>query len=110
MDRYQSVVKAITDFNAARDWGQFHQPKDVSMAIAIEASELMQVFLWKKELGKSDIPRISEEIGDIGIFLTTLSNRLGLDLLDCMEAKIRLNEQKYPVEKSRGSAKKYNEL
>jgi dCTP diphosphatase len=93
MNDLQRVVGRIRKFRDARDWMQFHQPKDMAAGIAIEAAELME-----------------EEVADIGIFLLELADNLDIDLLDAIEAKIEKNAEKYPVEKAKGRSDKYTEL
>jgi dCTP diphosphatase len=115
MNRYALVVEKIRQFRDARDWMQFHQPKDMAAGIAIEAAELMELFLWKSEQEQAEIvetkrEQIEEEVADIGIFLLELADNLDIDLLDAIEAKIEKNAKKYPVEKARGRSDKYTEL
>ncbi len=115
MRSLQSVSTSIRNFRDERDWKQFHNPKDMAIAISLEAGELMEHFLWKspqevEERVISHREEIRDEIADIAIYLTELADNLGIDLLEAMEEKIQKNAVKYPVEKSKGSAKKYSEL
>jgi NTP pyrophosphatase (non-canonical NTP hydrolase) len=109
------VISAkIRAFRDERDWAQFHNPKDMAIAISIEASELLEHFLWKSpnELGariSEKREEIEEEIADIGIYLTELADNLGIDLLAAMEKKIGKNALKYPAQRVKGNSKKYNE-
>ncbi|MDO9476984.1 MAG: nucleotide pyrophosphohydrolase [Pseudohongiella sp.] len=103
------IVDALKNFRDERDWQQFHNPKDLSMALSIEAAELLEVFLWKQP-EHSDINKIKEELADVFAYAFLLADACQLDVKDIVMAKIRVNEQKYPVEKSRGSAKKHDEL
>ncbi len=113
-ERLDEVREKIRAFRDERDWGQFHNPKDMAMALSIEAGELMEHFLWKgpEELdGRVEERReeIEDEMADIAIYLVELADNLGIDLLGAMERKMAKNAAKYPVEKVRGSSKKYTE-
>jgi dCTP diphosphatase len=111
-------VKArIRAFVAERDWEQFHAPKNLSMALAAEAGELLEHFLWcdsetsRQALGDpADRAKIEEELADVTIYALAFANAAGIDLAAAMERKIRRNAEKYPVEKARGRAAKYTEL
>ena len=110
-----SVIKEIIKFRDDRDWLQFHDPKNLSQAISIEAAELQEIFLWKstvdsKSLPPDDVKRVKNEVADIFIFMIYLCNHFGINLLEAVKNKIQTNRLKYPVDKSRGSSKKYNEL
>ena len=109
------ITARICAFRDARDWMQFHSPKDLSVAIIAEAGELLQHFVWKSpeeswQRGEEKKAEIADEIADVGILLFELADNLGLDLGAMMQAKIDRNEVRYPVEKARGSNAKYNEL
>ena len=111
----QQVVERIRQFRDERDWKQFHHPKDMAAGLAIEASELMELFLWKNEQEQIEIvetkrEQIEDELADIGMFLLELADNLNVDLLTAIEAKIEKNAEKYPVEKSKGRSAKYTEL
>jgi dCTP diphosphatase len=111
----EHLAECLLDFAKERDWEQFHSPKNLVMALTVEAAELLEHFQWMTE-GESAKPtpeklqKIQEEIGDVLIYLTRFADRLGIDPLDAAYKKLEINRQKYPVEKARGSAKKYNEL
>ena len=110
----QEITEKIRRFRDERDWAQFHNPKDMAIAISLEASELLEHFLWQKpdEIDERISERRSEiesEIADIAIYLTELADNLGIDLLMAMEEKIRINGEKYPVDRVKGSSKKYTE-
>ncbi len=114
-DSIAALTARIREFVAARDWQQYHNPKDMAVAIAAEAGELMQHFVWqqpeqveRRAAEKRD--EIASEIADVGILLFEMADLLGLDLGEVMEAKIARNEQRYPAEKARGNNLKYNEL
>lgn len=114
-NRLVELKQKIRKFRDERDWKQFHNPKDLSISIVLEASELLEHFQWKdlKEVEnkvKTDQESIEEEMADIYIYLLELSDVLGLDLIKAAEKKLEKNAEKYPVEKSRGNAKKYTEL
>lgn len=105
----------IRAFRDSRDWMQFHNPKDMAVAISIEANELLEHFLWKgpadsEQYAREHKQEISDEIADVAIYLFELADNLGIDLLTAMKEKIRKNDLKYPVSKSRGKSTKYNEL
>ncbi len=109
------LTNRIRAFRDARDWIQFHSPKDLSVAIVAEAGELLQHFVWKSpeeswQRAEVKKPEIADEIADVGILLFELADNLGIDLAAEMNAKINRNEARYPVDKARGSNAKYNEL
>ena len=114
-DSIGKLTSRIRAFVAAREWEQFHNPKDMAVAIAAEAGELMQHFVWQQP---DQIERrvnehreeIASEIADVGILLFEMADLLGMNLGDVMAAKIDYNEQRYPAEKSRGNNRKYDEL
>jgi len=113
---YMSDVQMITDalikFRDDRQWAQFHDSKNLSLAISIEAAELNELFLWKEGAAAEEVnvSRLKEELADILSFCFLLADKHNLDIKEIVLDKIRQNEQKYPVEKARGTAKKYNEL
>ena len=108
-------MKRILDFRDKRDWRQFHDPKNLAEAISIEAAELQEVFLWSdvqesRKIAVEKKQEISEELADIFIFSLLFAHETGIDMETAILEKIKLNAQKYPVEKSKGSSKKYKEL
>jgi NTP pyrophosphatase (non-canonical NTP hydrolase) len=114
-DSIKDLTTEIRAFRDARDWKQFHSPKELAVAITAEAGELLQHFVWQSP--EQSAQRVAErkdeiasEIADVGILLFEMADELGLDLAQVMRAKIARNDQRYPVNKSRGSNKKYNEL
>lgn len=114
-DSIRELTGRIREFSAARDWDQFHNAKDMAVAIAAEAGELMQHFVWQQPEQidarvEAQRDEIASEIADVGILLFEMADRLGFDLGREMTTKIDRNEQRYPVEKSRGNNLKYNEL
>jgi len=109
MDAIENIYKALLDFRRDRNWEQFHNPKDLAIAISVEASELLQLFLWKNSSEAND-DRIKEELADVLAFSLLLAHEKGLNIEEIILNKIKLNAEKYPVEKAKGNAKKYNEL
>ncbi len=114
---FEEFKTRIRLFSQERDWDQFHTPKNLSMALAAEAAELMEHFLWLDSSQSRNLvddpvkgPKVREEIADILIYALEFANVTGIDVAKAIEDKIRVNGIKYPVEKARGSAKKYNEL
>jgi dCTP diphosphatase len=115
MNDFETTLARIRTFRDARDWMQFHNPKNLSISICLEASELLEHFQWKtmeesEAHAKSARAEISEEIADVAIYLFELADNLGVDLLATVNAKLAKNEAKYPVAKAKGSAKKYPQL
>jgi NTP pyrophosphatase (non-canonical NTP hydrolase) len=113
----RDLTRLLVDFRNARDWEKFHNPKDLSLALSIEAAEVLEHFLWKShedvEAMAADpaaVREIQKEIADILIFALLLAERLKIDPTEAVIAKIEENEKKYPVEKARGNARKYTEL
>ena len=109
------ITARIRTFRDARDWMQFHNPKEMAVAIAAEAGELMQPFVWKsgvqsEEVAKDQHDYLTDEIADVAILLFEFADNLGIPLEDAMLAKLARNEERYPVDKSKGSNAKYNEL
>jgi len=102
----------ILEFRQKRDWKQFHKIKDLLIGLGIEVAELNELFLWKNEQEINEIPKekIADEIADIFIFLTYISDEFGIDIESAVKNKVNKNDIKYPVDKSKGSSKKYNEL
>jgi len=110
-----AVQRKILDFRKARDWAQFHDPKNLAEALTIEAGELLENFLWKtteqsRNLTVEELKNVKEELADIFIFLTYLCEEYKINLLKEVENKVAHNEVKYPVEKAKGSSKKYTEF
>ena len=112
MDKIDEITKALIDFRDARDWKQFHDSKNLATAIGIEAAELNELYLWKtiKESEEVDKVRLKEELADVFSFAFLLAEKHNLDVKEIVLDKIDQNNKKYPVEKSKGTAKKYNEL
>lgn len=108
----ETLIQEILRFRDNRDWKQFHTPKNLASAISIEAAELSEIFLWKtdEDSYNVDTERVSEEIADVIIYAILLSETFGFDLIDIISKKINKNKIKYPLDKSKGNARKYNEL
>jgi len=111
----EELIQKLREFAQERDWGKFHSPKNLAMALTVEAAELMEEFQWLTEEqslhpDQERLKRIKDEISDVMIYLVLLSGHLGINPLTSAFEKIEKNRQKYPVEKVRGTAKKYTEL
>lgn len=111
----EHITQRICAFRDARDWMQFHNPKELAVAITAEAGELLQHFVWQQpeqieQRVKDKMPELKDEMADVGILLFELAHNLGVDLGQAMLDKIERNEKRYPVAKARGSNAKYNEL
>jgi dCTP diphosphatase len=109
------TIQKIIQFRDNRDWLQYHDPKNLVQAISIEAAELQEIFLWltteqSKDLPPEKVQKVKDELADIFIFMTYLCNHFEINLLEAIQTKLQKNEMKYPVEKSKGSNKKYDEL
>lgn len=109
MSDFDTIIDALKKFRDERDWEQFHNPKDLSLAISIEASELLELFLWKNS-EDANVEKVKEELADVFSFAFLLADKYNLNVKDIVLNKINQNAVKYPVEKSKGTAKKYNEL
>jgi len=109
MSEIAEIIQQLVKFRDERDWQQFHNSKDLSLAISIEAGELLELFLWK---GNEDVnpERLKEELADILSFCFLLAEKHKLSITDIMQEKIAKNDLKYPASKSKGNAKKYTEL
>jgi NTP pyrophosphatase (non-canonical NTP hydrolase) len=111
------LVAAVARFRDERDWAQFHMPKNLAAAVAIEAAELQERFLWKTDAevdqdlaDPAKRAGVADEIADVVMFAMLLGDRLGIDLAEAVTAKLAANEQKYPVRLARGNARKYTDL
>ncbi len=112
MTEIQEITNELIKFRDERDWQQFHDSKNLATAISIEAAELNELFLWKTvaDSEKVDSSKIKEELADILAFSFLLANKHGFNIKEIMLDKIRRNGEKYPVDKAKGTSKKYNEL
>jgi len=109
MSDNQEIIQQLVRFRNERDWEQFHNPKDLALALSIESSELLELFLWKKP-EEANVDKIKEELADVFAYAFLLADKYHLDVKEIILDKIQQNAQKYPVDKSKGNAKKYNEL
>jgi dCTP diphosphatase len=114
-DSIEALTADIRAFRDARDWQQFHAPKELAVAIAAEAGELLQHFVWQTAQQSEQRARdrredIASEMADVAILLFEMADNLNIDLAQAVRAKLAKNELRYPVAKARGSNKKYNEL
>ncbi len=105
----QEIIKALLQFRNERDWDQFHNPKDLALAITIESAELLELFLWKKA-EEADVEKVKEELADVFAYAFLIAEKYNLDVKEIVLEKIKKNAEKYPVAKAKGIAKKYNEL
>lgn len=108
----QKLIDKLRAFRDAREWDQFHNPKDLAIALSIEANELLELYLWKSptELEEVDMLRVKQELADVFSYALLLLDKYDLDLEEILREKIALNDEKYPVEKSKGKFTKYNSL
>ena len=109
MNEINKITEELRKFRDERDWAQFHNPKDLALALSIEASELLELFLWKSA-EEADTDKIKEELADVLAYAFMLADKYGLDVTKIMQDKLAQNQLKYPVAKAKGTAKKYNEL
>lgn len=109
MTQISRITEELRKFRDERDWAQFHNPKDLAIALSIEANELLEVFLWKSA-EEAELNLVKEELADVFAYAFMLADKYGLDVSQIMQEKLAKNKLKYPVEKAKGSAKKYNEL
>ncbi|HWI81828.1 nucleotide pyrophosphohydrolase [Ramlibacter sp.] len=110
----ESLSRALREFAAARDWEQFHSPKNLASALAVEAAELLEHFQWltedqSRQLPADKLAAVSHEAADVLLYLLQLTDKLQIDLAQAAREKLELNAQKYPVERARGSSRKYND-
>ena len=110
LGKYRSKIR---EFANKRDWDQFHDPKNLAMALSAEIGELLDIFQWltsdqSKNLSDKDLTLAKQELGDIMIYLIRLSDKLGIDIEQAVIDKMKINEEKYPIELSKGNSTKYN--
>lgn len=115
MKTYHELLKKLIIFRQERNWEKFHKPKDLAMAAAIEAAELMQEFLWKSDEEvtvevTNNKQRFADEIADTVVYLMLLADDLGIDMYEAIDAKMKKNAERYPVDKCRGKSTKYTNL
>jgi len=110
----RALQQRLAAFAAARDWDQFHSPKNLAMALSVEAAELVEEFQWLTEeqsrrLDGDRRERVRLELADVFIYLLRIADKLGVDLMQAADDKIALNEQKYPADRVRGDSRKYDD-
>jgi len=108
----ETLKKQIKEFIRARDWEQYHDPKNLAMALSVEAAEIVEIFQWKEshqQLSPQEIEMLRQEIGDVLVYLLELADRYQIDIVQAAGEKIALNEEKYPVEQVKGKSWKYTE-
>ncbi len=115
MSQIETLLGRIQKFAEERDWEQFHSPKNISMALAVEASELLEHFQWMSQEESRNIQgdkkqEVADEVADVFLYLLRMCEQLDIDLIEAANQKIDKNAIKYPVEKSKGRSTKYNEL
>ncbi|WP_044810239.1 nucleotide pyrophosphohydrolase [Bacillus toyonensis] len=108
----QNIIKEILKFRDDRDWKQFHNSKDLTISLSLEASELLENFQWKssEDAIEQNLENIKDELADVLIYSILLADQMNLDIEEVIQSKLEKNKRKYPVGKSFGSNKKYNEL
>ena len=109
MSEINKITEALLSFRNERDWEQFHNPKDLSIALSIEANELLELFLWKKP-EDANLDKVKEELADVFAYAFLIAEKYNLNIEDIILEKIKKNAEKYPVEKSKGIATKYDKL
>jgi NTP pyrophosphatase (non-canonical NTP hydrolase) len=109
MTDFEEIIKELIKFRNERDWEQFHNPKDLALAINVEAGELLELFLWKNA-DEANKEKIKEELADVFAFAFMLAEKYNFDVKEIVLNKIKLNGEKYSIEKSKGTSKKYDEL
>ncbi len=109
MNDIDEILNTLINFRNERDWEQFHNPKDLALAINVEAGELLELFLWKNA-EEAKVEKVKEELADIFAFAFLLADKYGFDVKQIVLDKVKQNGEKYPVDKAKGTAKKYDEL
>jgi dCTP diphosphatase len=115
MNELEILRDQLRIFAAEREWDQFHSPKNLAMALSVEASELLEHFQWRSETESTQLSlperqAVAHEAADVMLYLIRIADKLDIDLIEAAKEKMVLNAKKYPVEKARGSSKKYDEL
>jgi NTP pyrophosphatase (non-canonical NTP hydrolase) len=114
LSELESLSRQLAEFARERDWEQFHSPKNLAMALTVEAAELLEIFQWQseqqsREADRATRERAGEELADILLYSLLLCDKLDIDLAQAAQAKLQRNAEKYPADRVRGSARKYNE-
>jgi len=108
-DDINTLIEEINQFSQDRDWDQFHNPKDLAIALSIEANELLEVFLWKKP-EDAKLEKVKEELADVFNYSLMIASKYNFDVVEIVREKLATNAKKYPVEKAKGVATKYTDL
>ncbi len=109
MTEIEQLQKEIEDFNIERDWDQFHNGKDLAIALSLESSELLEIFLWKSP-EDAKVEKVKEELADVFTYAFQIATKYNLNVVEIVREKLKVNAEKYPVAKAKGKANKYNEL
>ena len=109
MTEIEQLQKEIEGFNIERDWDQFHNGKDLAIALSLEASELLEIFLWKSP-EDAKVEKVEEELADVFTYAFQIATKYNLNVVEIVREKLKVNAEKYPVAKAKGKANKYNEL
>lgn len=109
MNDIELITNALVEFRNEREWDQFHNPKDLAIALNIEAGELLETFIWK-DAKEANPNKIKEELADVFAYAFLMAEKCRLNVKEIIFEKIKQNSEKYPVEKAKGTAKKYNEI
>ncbi len=109
MTEIEQLQKEIEGFNIERDWDQFHNGKDLAIALSLEASELLEIFLWKSP-EDAKVEKVKEELADVFTYAFQIATKYNLNVVEIVREKLKVNAEKYPVAKAKGKANKYNEL
>ena len=106
------AIKIIKEFIKQRDWEQFHDPKNLAISLSLESSEVLELFQWTKdnEINKNKVTNLKDELADVYYWLLLLADHYDIDIDEALEEKIKKNEKKYPIDKSKGSSEKYSEF
>ena len=109
MNDIKEITRALVEFRNEREWEQFHNAKDLAIALNIEAAELLETFIWK-ESSAANIDKIKEELADVFAYAFLMADKYGINVKEIVLEKIQKNSEKYPIDKAKGNSKKYNEL
>ena len=109
MSEINNITEALLTFRNERDWEQFHNPKDLSIALSIEANELLELFLWKKP-EEANLEKVKEELADVFAYAFLIAEKYNLNVEEIVLDKIKKNAEKYPVDKAKGKSDKYDQL
>lgn len=116
LSEIELLAQKVLAFRDARDWKQFHNPKDLALSLVLEATEVLEIFQWKQDVAAIDAVSqerkedLADELADVFFYTLLMANDLGIDLAEALRSKVKKNDAKYPVEKAKGSSKKYTEL